>query len=560
MGWLSVTRTEAAELYQKLDADCSGTIDAEELLKWWLDGDGRKICLREKRNQRWQEYMTNFKRDFSKSSNIKSKPKRRSSVVILQEEIDHRRNALRCLEADASYMAVRLARSEFRARFPPRENCVCEVCGFAATDKASARRHVLAGHIEWKRNEKLNLQRHAIIEKARSSVTSAQRTKGKKVEKNKKSKQSFSFPNLLVFDGRVPAHVELQSFDLPDTLRGRPTGAITLITGAVLAVGDGHCHHLANNHEWLRILWPSFAPSAHGAGNPLKTVEAMHNALMNASNDQHAETAFDNGRSCVWIHNRSPEFARGRKPVLRPLRCGTTPHAVLDTANEIAELKAAVVKAHEVNDTKSKAEKLAKRLAKQTEAEEKEARARRRLLGDVASYVVSLRTLNRGSQLVLWGTPRWYRTMPSLPITTRLKARAIPETYGAVIGELKWGEAVLIYGQSGDWLVGAFSGRDNVWFVQRSPTRLFLTPVVSITALAALRDDAVTSPHLIEHGAPDPTTQASLMASAPQVLALKAENMTVDDDALLAIGGNDQTPAAKKEKSNQRRPSRFFST
>ena len=515
MGWTTATQKDARTALDSLDADGSGAVDFDELIEWWLDGDGAKVRkMIDRRRRRWGKK--------------RNEDEAQEQAVLMDLEL--RRDALRLIEADARYDAEITARSDFRQKRAPREGCVCEVCGLASVDASAAKRHTARAtrrkknvHEAWSRMETAAYQRKAMIERARQVVAEMAAIH----ERRSSSSKGARFPVLLCYDARVPPHVELQTYDIPDPEKGRPTGAANLHSGALYCVGDGygsiHVPKGTLGTEWLRILWPSHQLDdvEKRSAAAVTTAEAMKTALNSTASTVVSLSSLSNTgatkRPVVWLHNRSPEYGRNKKPVLRPLKCGPSPYSP-----------------QEDDDVKDK--QLQKELA---EAEDRDT-----FLGDDAVYVLRQSSLTQGTEVVLLSRPRWYRTAPALPVTVRLKGRVIPESHAAVIGEVIWGQAILVYGVAGDWLVAAFEDRDAVWFLSRSPNRAFFHPVVSAVELRNLKYDALQSPVVVELGgmSPDPIPSSS-DALHPKPLALTAQDLHVDDATLLALGGANQTSA-----------------
>lgn len=415
LGW----RGKIADVLVKVDKDQSGAVDFDELIKWWLDGGGRK--------KRWF---------FG------------GEAAAKDDTLELRRDAFRLLEADARYQAESVARDEFRRQFPPRQSC--QVCGLALRDAESALKHqereALTDHGRWRRNHAAALRRRALLERARERV--------------RKESGKFLFPRLFVFDSRVSHLVELQTYDIPDIERGRPTGVLNLRTGAAYCVGDGSsCGFDWTKDEdgevWLRVLWPSHATDGGGSTVVNITLDTLHDEVSQAATLTTQKTR----RRFVWVRNRSKEFAKGRKAVLRQLKSGPS------TDESIQNLPRR--RRWWQHTLKGKRNIVAAK-------EEREAEERKRLLGDEIAYMCSLRSLRTGTDVILWNEGVRYRTAPSLPTLFRLKIRALPELHAAVLGEMECGDSILVFGKSGDWLVGAFGDRDNVWFLERSRRRVFL--------------------------------------------------------------------------------------
>merc|ERR1712091_623321 len=90
--------------------------------------------------------------------------------------------------------------------------------------------------------------------------------------------------------------------------------------------------------------------------------------------------------------------------------------------------------------------------------------------------------------------------MSTVDVTCCRKSRVVPEVGSYVVGELRWGHAVLAYGKAGHWLLIAFEKRDNAWILAKAPTRDFLQQVTSTVDISDL-DDGVVSPQEVEPGA-----------------------------------------------------------
>lgn len=426
LGWIG----KVAEVLVKLDKDQSGTVDFDELITWWLK-EGR-------RQRRWF---------FRGNHNAAAK----------NDRLDLRREALRLLEADARHEAENTARDAFRRNYPPRQSCA--VCGHASCDADSALKHQIrqepTSHGRWMRHQATASRRRDLLDRARER---ARRESGK-----------FLFPTLYVYDARVSQHVELQTYDIPDTNRGRPTGVLNLRSGAVYCAGDGDGTEFdflrgEAASEWLRVLWPAHAAGGGGSVASNVTLEVLRNnvAQRTVKTTASTTTTTETRRNIVWVRNRSIEFAKGRQPVLRQLKCGPS---TIDAMVIVPRRRRRCWRSAEGGKKKSVP------LAKKEEREEEE---RKRLLGDEVAYMCSLGSLSSGTDVTLWEKPMWYRTAPSLPTASRIKVRAIPELHAAIIGEIKCGESVLVFGESGDWLVGTFGDRDNAWFLARSKRREFL--------------------------------------------------------------------------------------
>ena len=159
------------------------------------------------------------------------------------------------------------------------------------------------------------------------------------------------------------------------------------------------------------------------------------------------------------------------------------------------------------------------------------------------------RSLLEGHDVELFAKPRWFRCHPGMPRGTRLKVRSIPEVYSAVIGELRWGYALLAYGKARNWLLVAYGPRDNAWLLFKAPMRPFVQQVISTVDLTDLRHVGY-SPQLVEQGAEDRVTgeKTKTMAEKAASLASRAETEDVDDAELEAIGdGRKERPLEKPE-------------
>ena len=135
-----------------------------------------------------------------------------------------------------------------------------------------------------------------------------------------------------------------------------------------------------------------------------------------------------------------------------------------------------------------------------------------------------------------------------MPRFAKLKVRAVPEVYSAVVGELKWGHALLAYGKAGHWLVCAFGARDNAWILAKSPSKPFLQQVISTVELADLRAVG-KSPQEVEPGATLAVSGNRQVTVEDQIktLAAMAENADVDDAELAALGDQSNEPTLAVE-------------
>ena len=319
----------------------------------------------------------------------------------------------------------------------------------------------------------------------------------------------------------MPHHIELQTYDIPDAERGRPTGAVGLRSAALYCVGDGHGNRFVatKGAEWLRIIWPSHAAEGGGSATAITASDALRlrsgRAREPGDDDDDLDLTLAQRRPVVWLHNRSPEFTKGRKPVLRPLRAGPTPHIPPtttlddDAATASTNKKPSRFRWRARGDNVKKHAALARKVARRHAKEQRDADRRKRLLGDQAAFMCSLRSLNRGTDVVLWARPKWYRTVPALPATSRLKARAIPEIHGAVLGEIRWGEAVLVFGRSGDCFSAPFKttttrGSSSVVFVEPfSSPSLALSSSPSSPNVPPVRTSSRTAPPIPPHLSPN---------------------------------------------------------
>ena len=113
-------------------------------------------------------------------------------------------------------------------------------------------------------------------------------------------------------------------------------------------------------------------------------------------------------------------------------------------------------------------------IRKQQDLDEAEEVKRKMIMGGHIEFAVLPKTLKKGREVELFARPRWFRTHPSMPKFSKIKVRVVPEVGSYVVGELRWGHAVLAYGKAGHWLLIAFEKRDNAWILAKAPTRDFL--------------------------------------------------------------------------------------
>mmetsp|Transcript_19654 Transcript_19654/g.67479 ORF Transcript_19654/g.67479 Transcript_19654/m.67479 type:complete len:806 (+) Transcript_19654:484-2901(+) len=552
LGWKHMSKKALQEMMGKIDGNSSGAIDFQELCSWYFTG-GRKEIRNAKRRPAFFQGGEG-------------------------DAVELNADALKQLVAEARAAAQVSARAAYRSRFPTRGNCVCAVCGVAALDVGAAAKHYdaatatreISAHVIWRKKAAANFRRAQMLDRARASV--ARQARGKEGRSTSTAagnvaanadEVSSQFPVLLVYHPEVQHFIDLQTYDIPDSLLGRPTGALTLHASAVFCVGDGHgnAECAGAGAEWLRILMPphverAWAPDA--ARSALMAAEAVAAARHGASL---RELFVDGGeeraplrRAVVWLRNRSLEYAHGKKSVLVPLRPGPTPldRSEADLRKDIelgiCDVGGKKLKVKPPSKPPSKLATLLRAATFQTGAArrdvEKRAEAahlkRLKILGEHAEYVVDTRSLRSGPQIVLWARPRWYRVAPALHRRTRLKVRAVPEAYAHVLGDVGWGDAILAYGRGGDWLIGAFGDRDNAWFLEKSPRRALLHLVGSTVQLKTLRARGV-SPQTIELGA---TAKGTIVSQAPARLqakgnALRAEDEDVDDADLERLGAPD---------------------
>jgi hypothetical protein len=560
LGWVAVTPKQIRETMKELDRDASGEIDFDELSSWWVDGGGKEKVRRMNRT---------FRALLLGKSNVFSSSKGERGGVfdpLLQD-------AVRALEADASYEATKRARSDFRKRRPPRESCVCLVCGEACVDHVNHSLHVRdgkRGHQSFERAETAAHRRRALLDRARNKVAIAARAKEgraakkkmsrseKKKEKKKKEEETRPpFPVLVVYDPRVPHHIEIQTYDIPDKHHGRPTGAVSLLTSALYCIADGLGNDLVTKgagSEWLRVVWPSHAAAGGGADAALTTAAAMYGAIHGGPMPRMSRDDDGPPRAVVWLHNRHSEYSNGKEPVFRPLKAGETPYEKGKDQEELEWMELDEEDRIAANKKKTwwqerALRKRKARLAKVQAAEEREYAKRQKILGEYAHYNMMARSLLEGHDVELFAKPRWFRCHPGMPRGTRLKVRSIPEVYSAVIGELRWGYALLAYGKARNWLLVAYGPRDNAWLLFKAPTRPFVQQVISTVELTDLRHVGY-SPQLVEEGAADRVTgeRAKTMGEKAASLAARAETEDIDDDELAAIGdGRKEAPLVKPD-------------
>ena len=333
-----------------MDEDNSGEIDVEELILWWTQGGGKERVRRERRKVK------------AILRRILAKPKR----LLLGPPKDARggtddprvQDGVRCLEADASCEAQRLAREAYRRRRPPRDQseCVCQICGLSLVDKAQLALHMRdskKAHRKYEKAQVAEKERRNMLERARLVVANelrakegrkaAKAQKGKfwkkkeddvlqkrKRKKKKGKKDPPPFPVLLCFDSKVPHHAEVQTYDMPDEKHGRPTGAIGLKTCGVYCVADGLGNPLVtkgSGTEWLKVVWPSSCIGGGGAKAAAAAADTIRRAI--AAQAGGAPLPKDprlEPRALVWLRNRHPEHAKGKAPVFRPILAGETPY------------------------------------------------------------------------------------------------------------------------------------------------------------------------------------------------------------------------------------------
>ena len=365
-------------------------------------------------------------------------------------------------------------------------------------------------------------------------------------KKDKEAETRPPFPVMVVYDPRVPHHIEVQTYDIPDKHHGRPTGAVSLMTAALYCIADGLGNELVQKgggSEWLRVIWPSHGADGGGVDAALTTSDAMRAAVAGTWMPRKIGRD-DEGppRAVVWLHNRHPEYNNGKDPVFRPLRAGETPY---EKGKDIEELEwmelddedriAANKKKTWWQERKVRKRKL--RVQKLQAAEEREHTKRQKILGEYAHYCMAARSLNEGHDIELFAKPRWFRCHPAMPRGTRLKIRAIPEVYSAIIGEIRWGYAILAYGRAKNWLIVAYGPRDNAWLLFKAPTRPFVAQVISTVELTDLRSVGY-SPQLVEEGAQDRASgeRAKTLGAKAASLAKQAEDEDVDDAELADLG------------------------
>ena len=190
-------------------------------------------------------------------------------------------------------------------------------------------------------------------------------------------------------------------------------------------------------------------------------------------------------------------------------------------------------------------------IRKQQDLDEAEEVKRKMIMGGHIEFAVLPKTLKKGRDVELFARPRWFRAHPSLPKFSKIKVRVVPEVGTYVVGELRWGHAVLAYGKAGHWLLIAFEKRDNAWILAKAPTRDFLQQVTSTVDISDL-DDGVVSPQEVEPGACEEITAKAQRTVADEIqsLAALAEKADVSDAELAALGdARFETPAIEAQPS-----------
>ena len=350
MGWSHFTKQQLAEVYAQLDEDNSGEIDVEELILWWTQGGGKERVRRERR-----KVKAILRRMLAKPKRLLLGPPKDARGGTDDPRVQ---DGVRCLEADASCEAQRLAREAYRRRRPPRDQseCVCQICGLSLVDKAQLALHMRdakKAHRKYEKAQVAEKERRNMLERARLVVANelrakegrkaAKAQKGKfwkkkeddvlqkrKRKKKKGKKDPPPFPVLLCFDSKVPHHAEVQTYDMPDEKHGRPTGAIGLKTCGVYCVADGLGNPLVtkgSGTEWLKVVWPSSCIGGGGAKAAAAAADTIRRAI--AAQAGGAPLPKDprlEPRALVWLRNRHPEHAKGQAPVFRPILAGETPY------------------------------------------------------------------------------------------------------------------------------------------------------------------------------------------------------------------------------------------
>jgi len=223
------------------------------------------------------------------------------------------------------------------------------------------------------------------------------------------------------------------------------------------------------------------------------------------------------------------------------------------------ELKLMQLNAEELKAARAKRSRLQKwiiyrkkeAIRKQQDLDEAEEVKRKMIMGGHIEFAVLPKTLKKGRDVELFARPRWFRTHPSLPKFSKIKVRVVPEVDSYVVGELRWGHAVLAYGKAGHWLLIAFEKRDNAWILAKAPTRDFLQQVTSTVDISDL-DDGVVSPQEVEPGACEEITAKAQRTVADEIqsLAALAEKADVSDAELAALGdARFETPAIEAQPS-----------
>ena len=112
------------------------SFDVEELILWWTQGGGKERGRRERR-----KVKAILRRILAKPKRLLLGPPKEPRGGTDDPRVQ---DGVRCLEADASCEAQRLAREAYRRRRPPRDQseCVCQICGLSLVDKTQLALHM----------------------------------------------------------------------------------------------------------------------------------------------------------------------------------------------------------------------------------------------------------------------------------------------------------------------------------------------------------------------------------------------------------------------------------
>ena len=175
-------------------------------------------------------------------------------------------------------------------------------------------------------------------------------------------------------------------------------------------------------------------------------------------------------------------------------------------------------------------------IRKQQDLDEAEEVKRKMIMGGHIEFAVLPKTLKKGRDVELFARRGGSgRTRPAK--FSKIKVRVVPEVGSYVVGELRWGHAVLATARPATGCSSRSRKRDNAWILAKAPTRDFLQQVTSTVDISDL-DDGVVSPQEVEPGACEEITAKAQRTVADEIqsLAALAENADVSDAELAALG------------------------